>query len=134
MTNLADKPGSHTYVLGHAKQELDRLSTQARVIDPLTRRLLIEAGIRPGMRVLDVGSGAGHVAFLAAELVGDAGEVVGVDRSQVALASARAGATAQRVRNVSFQAGDPIEMTFEQSFDAVIGRYAPPQVNSKSVT
>ena len=32
------------------------------------------------MRVLDVGSGAGDVAFLAADMVGDTGEVVGVDR------------------------------------------------------
>jgi ubiquinone/menaquinone biosynthesis C-methylase UbiE len=32
------------------------------------------------MRVLDVGSGAGDVAFLAAALVGAAGEVVGIDR------------------------------------------------------
>jgi SAM-dependent methyltransferase len=120
---VADHQPEHNYVLGHAKQELDRLGTQARMIDPLTRRVLLEAGIGPGLRVLDVGSGAGHLAFLAAELVGEAGEVVGLDRSPVALEAARAGAAARRARKISFLEGDAAAMTFEQSFDAVIGRY-----------
>src|SRR5262249_23818606 len=76
-----------------------------------------------GMRVLDVGSGAGDVAFLAAELVGNSGEVVGVDRSEAALTAARARAAARGLRNVSFREGDPTRMTFERAFDAVIGRY-----------
>ncbi len=46
-----------------------------------------EAGIVPGMRALDVGSGAGDVAFLAADIVGDTGEVVGVDRVPAAIAT-----------------------------------------------
>jgi hypothetical protein len=58
------------YVLGHSKQELDRLRVQARLIDPITRLFFAEAGVAPGMRVLDVGSGAGDTAFLVAELVG----------------------------------------------------------------
>src|SRR5713226_101902 len=95
------------YVLGHSDRELERLSAQARLIDPITRRLFRAAGIGPGMRVLDVGSGAGDVAFLAAELVGEAGEVVGVDRSQAALNVARARATERSLRTVSFLEGDP---------------------------
>ena len=75
------------------------------------------------MRVLDVGSGAGDVAFLAAELVGEMGEVVGVDRATKALAVARERADALSLRNVSFREGDPGNMTFEKPFDAVIGRY-----------
>jgi hypothetical protein len=50
--------------------ELERLSIQARLIAPITRGFLLDGGIAPGMRVLDVGSGAGDVAFLVAELVG----------------------------------------------------------------
>jgi SAM-dependent methyltransferase len=75
------------------------------------------------MRVLDVGSGAGDVAFLAAELVGESGEVVGADRSAAALARARQRAAERSLRNVFFREGDPAEMTFERPFDAVIGRY-----------
>jgi len=110
-------------VLGHSDGELDRLAVQARLIDPITRGFFHDAGIVPGMRVLDVGSGAGDVAFLAAGLVGDTGEVVGVDRAPAALGVARGRANAMSLRNVSFREGDPADMTFEQPFDAVVGRY-----------
>jgi SAM-dependent methyltransferase len=109
------------YVLGHSDRELERLRAQARLIDPITRQFFREAGIVRGMRVLDVGSGAGDVAFLVAELVGDTGEVVGMDRVPSAVAVARA--RAQSRRNVSFREGDPAEMAFERTFDAVVGRY-----------
>lgn len=114
---------SPAYVLGHSDQELDRLKAQAHLIDPITQRFFREAGIVPGMRVLDVGSGAGDVAFLAADMVGDTGEVVGVDRVPEALEAARERAAARSLRKVTFRVGDPGEMTFERPFDAVIGRY-----------
>ena len=44
----------------------------------MTERLLRDAGIEPGMRVLDVGIGAGDVALLAAELAGPSGSVAAV--------------------------------------------------------
>jgi SAM-dependent methyltransferase len=114
MTNPGvDHGPNQAYVLGHSDQELARLNEQARIVDPITRRFFREAGLVPGMRVLDVGSGAGDVSFLAADLVGDSGAIVGVDRS-----SAAGGR-----RNVFFREGDPVEMTFDEPFDAVIGRY-----------
>lgn len=58
------------YVLGHSDDELNRLAVQARLIEPITRRFFVEAGICAGMSVLDVGSGAGDVSFLIADLVG----------------------------------------------------------------
>src|SRR5215470_3950998 len=76
-----------SYVLGHSQGELRRLESQARVVDPITRRFVEEAGIGPGMRVLDVGTGAGDVAFLLADVVGSGGEVVGFDRSEVGVAT-----------------------------------------------
>jgi SAM-dependent methyltransferase len=73
--------------------------------------------------VLDVGSGAGDVAFLVADLVGDSGEVVGVERAPNAVAGAQARADAQSRWNVYFRQGDPAQMSFDRPFDAVVGRY-----------
>jgi len=111
------------YVLGHSEQELERLTTQARLIDPITRRFFQAAGIVEGMRVLDVGSGAGDTAFLTAEIVGLGGEVVGIDRSALAVKAATARAKNKALRNVTFVEGDSAEATFENQFDAVVGRY-----------
>ena len=111
------------YVFGHSDDELRRLADQAVVIAPITRQLLVDAGISAGMRVLDVGTGRGDVAFLAAELVGDHGMVVGVDRAPEALAVARERAEGRPVRNVSFQEAGLTELAFDSPFDALIGRY-----------
>ncbi len=109
------------YVLGHTAHELERLNLQARLVNPITRQFFLEAGLAPGMRVLDVGCGAGDVSFLVAEIVGDAGEVVGVDIAPTAIATARS--RAETRSNVRFLEGDPAGMTFEQPFDAIVGRY-----------
>jgi SAM-dependent methyltransferase len=111
------------YVLGHSDGELRRLALQAQLIDPTTRRFLQAGGLSAGMRVLDVGSGGGHVSFLAAELVGTSGAVVGVDRSPAAVEAATAQAAALGLSQVSFEAGDPAEMAFDRPFDAVVGRF-----------
>jgi ubiquinone/menaquinone biosynthesis C-methylase UbiE len=63
------------YALGHSSRELDRLSFQGTVFAPYTHQLLLEAGLRTGMHVLDVGSDSGDVSFLAADLVGSVGHV-----------------------------------------------------------
>jgi SAM-dependent methyltransferase len=110
-------------VLGHSEHEVERLKGQARLIDPITERFFLGAGIGPGMRVLDVGSGAGDVAFLASDIVGAGGLVVGADRVPAAVQVARDRAAARSLRNVSFVEGDPAELTFDQPFDAVVGRY-----------
>ena len=114
---------SRTYVLGHSAGELERLRIQARLIDRITRGFLRDGGIAEGMRVLDVGTGAGDVAFMAAELVGESGEVVGVDRAPDAIMTATERVALAGLRNVSFLAGDPVQMSFERPFDAVVGRY-----------
>jgi ubiquinone/menaquinone biosynthesis C-methylase UbiE len=114
------RPG---YILGHSEREIARLRAQAAQVDPITRRFLCEAGIVSGMRVLDVGSGAGDVSFLAAELIGASGEVVGVDLAPAAIDVARLRAAAQSLANVTFLQGNPAAMSFDRPFDAVIGRY-----------
>lgn len=113
----------HPYVLGHSTLELERLKAQAALVDPITERFFRSAGLEPGMRVLDVGSGAGDVAFLARRLVGESGSVVGFDRSPVALQVARRRAAELGLANVSFSEGDLIESGLETPVDAAVGRY-----------
>jgi 2-polyprenyl-3-methyl-5-hydroxy-6-metoxy-1,4-benzoquinol methylase len=110
------------YALGHSEHELQRLSRQGQVLGPFTCQLFEEAGISPGMRVLDIGCGSGDVTFLAADLVGPSGEVVGLDRERTAVDWATARAHSQGTRNVNFLEGDPAEMQFAQRFDAIVGR------------
>jgi SAM-dependent methyltransferase len=112
----------NAYALGHAHSEIERLTVQAHMFEPFTRQFFVEAGLRSGMRVLDVGSGAGDVAFLAASLVGPSGSVSGIDRAAEAVAVAKARARELVLQNVSFSIGDPIEATFDERFDAIVGR------------
>ena len=123
MSDLGLRISRPEYALGHSSRELDRLSFQAGVFEPYTRHLLTEAGLNAGMRVLDVGSGSGDVTFLAADLVGSHGHVLGVDRSPAAVERARTRALRCDIGNVSFEVGDPAAMHFDRTFDAIIGRF-----------
>jgi ubiquinone/menaquinone biosynthesis C-methylase UbiE len=110
------------YPLGDTASELKRLSTQASFCETFTWLVFQSAGLASGMRVLDVGSGSGDVAFLAARMVGPAGGVVGTDRSSSAVYMARERARELGLKNVCFLEGDPAEMHFDRTFDAVVGR------------
>src|SRR3954471_21651332 len=90
------------YVLGHADFEIERLRFQAGIIEPVTRRLIRECGIGPGMRVLDIGCGAGDVSMLLAETVGETGRVVAFDREARVIETAKARALAAEYRQIEF--------------------------------
>ena len=87
-----------------------------------TERLLRDAGVTAGMRVIDVGCGRGDVSFLLAQIVGDAGEVVGVDRDRGAVEAARDDARERDASRVSFVVGDFSTPPTDRPFDAVVGR------------
>jgi ubiquinone/menaquinone biosynthesis C-methylase UbiE len=111
-----------TYWLERTDTETRRLIRQAGYYNAFTRRTLAEAGVAPGMRILDVGSSAGDVALLAAELVGPTGGVVGVDVNATGLDVARERARSAGFANVAFVAGDAREAALDGDFDAVVGR------------
>ena len=89
---------------------------------PLTRRLFERAGITTGIRVLDIGSGSGDVALLAAQLVGPTGYVTGVDRDPAQVEYAEHRAKARGLSNVRFMAGDFREIELSPAVDAIVGR------------
>ncbi len=109
-----------SYPFADRLAEDERLVSQATLFDPLTRRVLQHAGLAAGMRVLDLGSGAGNVARLAADLVGPRGAVVGVEQDPAAVELARRRTDAS---NVEFRVGDVQTLAgIERGFDAVVGR------------
>ena len=110
------------YVLGNDPAELERLDRQAANIERSTRTVLQSAGLHQGQRVLDLGTGLGHVARMAGELVGPDGAVVGLDGSGDALAVARDRAARAGDRHVSFVEADVRTWRASEPFDAVTGR------------
>jgi len=90
----------------------------------LNHRLVADARLRRGLRVLDLGSGTGYPALLAAQTVGGHGSVVGIDLAEQMLEAARRKATSLKLSNVIFQTGDVSILPFEAaSFDAAITRF-----------
>ena len=110
------------YVMGRSTAETDRLKRESELYDGSTWQLLKDAGLSDGMKVLDVGSGAGNVSFIAASLVGERGRVVGVDSNPVIVAEATAAARSLGLSQVSFRVGDINTMELEGDFDAMVGR------------
>ena len=78
------------YVLATGDAAVNRLRILHNVYGPGARELLVRAGIRPGMSVVDLGCGTGMVTQLLADFVGPTGEVIGVDYSAAQIEQARA--------------------------------------------
>jgi 2-polyprenyl-3-methyl-5-hydroxy-6-metoxy-1,4-benzoquinol methylase len=110
------------YVLGHSDRELERLQLQARCLEGLTRRLIRECGLTQGMRVLDIGCGAGDVAMLVAEVVGATGKVVAIDAKERAVETARSRAGDAGSGCIEFVLGTDGDLCKHGPFDAAIGR------------
>ena len=108
------------YVLGSDDAEIARLDAQAGSIAGATEALLGAAGIGGPMRVLDLGTGLGHVAFLVADLLDAGGSVLGVDQAARLLEVAdrrREGAD-----NVEFLQADARAFEATEPFDAIVAR------------
>src|SRR5215467_6260293 len=121
-------------VLGHSDPELRRLAMQAAFWGELTEEVFQRAGIGAGMHVLDIGSGAGDVAFLAAKMVGPSGSVLGIDRSADAVKRASARAAELGLSWCHFSVAGVEAFETEQRFDAVVGRLVLMYLNDPART
>lgn len=92
-------------------------------VDEMTERMLDDAGIGAGMRVLDIGCGPGAVSLMLSRRVGNQGHVFAVDRNPQMLELARAKARETGVSNLTFIEGG-FDLTFPEhgTFDAAVGR------------
>ena len=108
--------------IARSRDEVDQPTISAQILAPFTRQLFTEAGLCPGMRVLDVCSGAGEVAFLAREIVGKDGHVTGFDQFSQSVAYANDRASFRSLGNVAFVEAAFDDLPFGRDFDAVVGR------------
>jgi SAM-dependent methyltransferase len=97
---------------------------RAAVLGEATERLLEAAGLRPGLRVLDLGAGAGEQSILAARRVGPNGSVLAVDVSARKLeAAARAAREAGLDGIIATQTADISTLDLgDRRFDVAISR------------
>lgn len=86
------------------------------------------ARLTPGERVLDIGTGTGASAVLAARKVGKNGRVLGIDVSERMLAKARRNAARLGLSSVEFRLMDSTSPKLpEGSFDAIITSFGTPE-------
>jgi SAM-dependent methyltransferase len=115
-------PATSAYPLGYSDSEQERLYQQAAFLDDLTTDVLRAAGVTTGMRVLDLGCGTGNVTMAAARLVGQTGQVTGVDRNGSSFPAMREQLRREGVENVEFIKGELPDGVPQGPFDAVVGR------------
>jgi ubiquinone/menaquinone biosynthesis C-methylase UbiE len=85
------------------------------------RRTIERLGLVAGSHVVDLCCGTGASALPAAETVGPAGRVVGIDITEALLAQARAKARAAGLDSITFQCADVADLDLPRaSFDAVV--------------
>ena len=108
-----------------------RLGYETAVVDALPDRAVESfAGVanpfslrrlETGERVVDIGSGAGFDSFVAADQVGKAGQILGIDMTSEMLAKSRATAVEMDATQVEFREGLAEELPVADGWaDAVI--------------
>lgn len=101
----------------------------------VSKRMVELAEVEPGQRLLDIATGIGEPALLAASHVGPAGRVVATDLSFQMLDIARERATALGITNVEFVEADAERLDFpDGSFDAILWRWGPTDLLDPSDT
>jgi 2-polyprenyl-3-methyl-5-hydroxy-6-metoxy-1,4-benzoquinol methylase len=89
--------------------------TQERALQHISDRLVDMAGIRPGYRILDIGTGIGEPAITVGRRIGPAGHIVAIDQSPQMLAVAKRRAAALGMKNLEFLEMDAEALESQQS-------------------
>lgn len=89
-----------------------------------TQKLILDNGLKEGMKVLDVGCGAGVMTAWLASQVGKDGSIVAVDNSQAQLQLAKKLAQSVGIKNISFNTLSAYDVEqLETEFDAIYCRF-----------
>ena len=112
------------YALATGPPAVRRLLTLHSIYGPAGRRVLLQAGLRPGMKVADFGCGIGAATRMLGEIVGPFGSVTGVDANGAQLTQARNICRAAGLTNTSFvEANASLTGLPRGSFDVVYCRF-----------
>ena len=115
-------PPEH-YILATGGKDVKRLQLLHQVYGPGTESLFHRVGLRPGMRVIEVGCGSGNIACWVAEQVGPEGFVTAVDVSSDQIEQARRQADSRGLQNIEFHVADAYAPSLpESTFDLVYCR------------
>jgi 2-polyprenyl-3-methyl-5-hydroxy-6-metoxy-1,4-benzoquinol methylase len=126
---MAPSDAPHRYAIRGGKEGKIRLDLLARVMLPTSMELLDRAGLRTGMKCLDVGCGGGHVTISMARVVGPEGHVIGTDTDAEVLALAREDAEATKGINVKFEPLDACACAWHEEFDLAYARFVLSHLN-----
>lgn len=101
----------------------------------ICHRLLEYSQVRSGQTVLDIGTGTGHLAISAAQIVGDQGRVIGIDISARMLEQAQSKADALGLHHVEFQLADAEALNYPiDHFDHILCANTFPWIENKEAT
>lgn len=120
--NALAYPGE--YALATGTTAVRRLQVLHNIYSPVGRRVLLQAGLRKGMKVADFGCGVGLVTRMLAEIVGPSGSVTGIDLSAAQLEQARALCEKEGLSNTRFVEASAYDTGLKRgSFDLVYCRF-----------
>lgn len=110
-----------TYVIGVGEEDEQRLSLLNEVFGETSRNLLLKAGLKQDMRVLEIGCGTGNMTKFIASQVGHNGTVCAVDQSHEQITLAKKNCAAEK--NIHFIESSVFDLKDLEKFDVIYSRF-----------
>ncbi len=112
------------YILNVGKEGKDRLELMSQFLNPYSRQFLLGTGIQSGMRVLEIGCGAGAMTTWLAQQVGQSGHITALDSSAEQLQVTRERMQRSGLNNVDYVCHNINEFQpTEADFDLIYSRF-----------
>ncbi len=95
-----------------------------QLVNPTTQQFLLLSGLKPGMKVLDVGCGLGIMSLWIAEMIGPTGQVTAAETNENYLSIAQEIAAEESITNIRFDKMSNLDLTAKQNqYDFIYSRF-----------